>query len=203
MITVVDYGMGNLRNVARAVRELGEEVLVTSDARSIESAGRLILPGVGAFGEAVRRIETLGLRDVLLRHTAMGKPLLGICLGMQLLFRSSEESPGVEGLGLLEGSVVRMSTGLKTPHIGWNDVIPLHESSFFEGGSSRRCFYFVHSFVVPASRAAVATTDYGGEFVSAVEQGPVAGVQFHPEKSQEAGFDVLRRYFEITSQGAP
>jgi glutamine amidotransferase len=194
VITVVDYGMGNLRNVARALRTLGEEVLVTADPAAIVGASRLIIPGVGAFGEAVRRIDRLGLRGPLLQHAQKGKPLLGICLGMQLLYSASEESPGVAGLSLLEGEVVRFPDGVKSPHIGWNDVRPTRASSLFAAEEPVRCFYFVHSYFVPASPSAAATTDHGGEFVSAVEKESVAGVQFHPEKSQDAGLRVLSRF---------
>ncbi len=195
MITVVDYGMGNLRNVRRAFEELGEDVLVTGDAGRVAAAGRIILPGVGAFGEAVQRIDALGLRPVLSDHVAAGKPLLGICLGMQLLFESSEESPGAAGLALLPGSVRRFVPLLKVPHIGWNDVVPTAASTLLPGPGA--CCYFVHSFFVPASDAAVAMTTYGAPFVSAVQQGNLFGVQFHPEKSQADGREILTRFLGV------
>ncbi len=192
MITVVDYGMGNLRNVQRALEHLGCTVLVTPDPAAIRRATTLILPGVGAFGEAVNRIDGLSLRAPILEHVRAGRPLLGICLGMQLLFEDSEESPGAAGLGLIPGSVVRFRTDLVVPHIGWNDVHPIAPSTLLapEGG----CFYFVHSFHAGATPAAVGTTEYGVTFTSVVEQRNVFGVQFHPEKSQAAGLALLQRF---------
>jgi imidazole glycerol phosphate synthase glutamine amidotransferase subunit len=192
MITVVDYGMGNLRNVRRALEHIGCDVLVTPDPEAVRQATTLILPGVGAFGEAVARIDGLGLRAPILEHAGSGKPMLGICLGMQLLFQDSEESPGAAGLGLIPGSIVRFRTTLVVPHIGWNDVRPVAPSILLapDGG----CFYFVHSFHAGATPAAVGTTDYGVAFTSVVEKQNIFGVQFHPEKSQAAGIDLLRRF---------
>jgi imidazole glycerol phosphate synthase glutamine amidotransferase subunit len=194
--TVVDYGMGNLRNVKRAFEAIGQEVVVTSDPELVRSAGHLVLPGVGAFGEAVKRIDGLGLRSLLLNHVAEGKPLLGICLGMQLLFESSEESPGIEGLGILSGEVVRFGGGVKVPHIGWNDAKPVAGATLLENLPSEPCFYFVHSYYVPETSAAAALTAYGIDFVSAVATGSVTAFQFHPEKSQTSGLELLRRFAE-------
>lgn len=193
MITVVDYGMGNLRNVRRALEHIGSEVLVTPDADAIRKATVLILPGVGAFGEAVTRIDALGLRAPIMEHAQSGRPMLGICLGMQLLFQESEESPGAAGLGLIAGSILKFREGeLVVPHIGWNDVVPVAPSALLspEGG----CFYFVHSYHAGPTPAAVGTTAYGVNFTSVVQQGKVFGVQFHPEKSQAAGLDLLTRF---------
>jgi imidazole glycerol phosphate synthase glutamine amidotransferase subunit len=193
MITVVDYGMGNLRNVRRALEHIGSEVLVTPDADAIRKATTLILPGVGAFGEAVTRIDALGLRAPILEHAKSGRPMLGICLGMQLLFQESEESPGAAGLGLISGSILKFREGdLVVPHIGWNDVVPVTSSALLspEGG----CFYFVHSYHAGPTPAAVGTTTYGVAFTSVVQQEKVFGVQFHPEKSQEAGLELLKRF---------
>ncbi len=196
MITVVDYGMGNLRNVRRALEEVGVKVTVTADPVAVREALAVILPGVGAFGEAVKRINALGLRVPIMDHVSRGKPLLGICLGMQLLFESSEESPGVSGLGILPGRVCRFQGELPVPHIGWNDVVPTRESVLFpEGGG---VFYFVHSYYAAESDASVAITDYGIRFASAVQKMNVFGVQFHPEKSQAAGLSLLRSYTALT-----
>ncbi|MGB5872857.1 MAG: imidazole glycerol phosphate synthase subunit HisH, partial [Bacteroidota bacterium] len=155
MIVVVDYGMGNLRNVRRAFEYLSQEVHLTSDPVELSSASRIVLPGVGAFGEAVHRIDDLGLRESLLHHVSAGKPMLGICLGMQLLFPKSEEDPDAAGLGVLEGSVKKFGPGVKKfgpgvkiPHIGWNDVQPVEPSSFFYVQEDRSVFYFVHSYYV-------------------------------------------------------
>jgi len=197
VITVVDYGMGNLRNVQRAFEHIGQHVLVSSAVRDIERAEKLVLPGVGAFGEAVRRIENLGIRTSLLRHVDSGKPLLGICLGMQLLFEESEENPGVKGLGLLQGGVVRFPGSVKIPHIGWNDVVPTRESLLFGASVAfPECFYFVHSFCVMSSSAEISSTEYGVLFTSAVEKENVTAVQFHPEKSQSAGLALLKNFAE-------
>ncbi len=192
MITVVDYGMGNLRNVRRALEEIGVEVTVTADSAVVRDASTVILPGVGAFGEAVKRIDGLGLRQPILDHVSRGKPLLGICLGMQLLFESSEESPGARGLGILPGRVCRFREKLPVPHIGWNDVIPTRRSVLFPDGGG--VFYFVHSYYAAESDASIATTEYGIRFASAVQEQNVFGVQFHPEKSQAAGLGLLRSF---------
>ncbi len=194
MITIVDYGMGNLRNVLRACTEIGVKVSVTSDPALVRSALWLILPGVGAFGEAVRRIDDLGLRRPILEHAKAGRPLLGICLGMQLLFESSEESPGAAGLGLIAGRVMKLGRGVKVPHIGWNDVIPVSPTPLFPDPKEAPVTYFVHSFYAGIIPETVAVTEYGVRFSASVRKGNVYGVQFHPEKSQIAGLNLLRRF---------
>jgi imidazole glycerol-phosphate synthase subunit HisH len=192
VITVVDYGMGNLRNVRRALEEIGVEVTVTADSAAVREATTVILPGVGAFGEAVKRIDGLGLRLPVMDHVNRGKPLLGICLGMQLLYESSEESPGARGLGILPGRVCRFQGELPVPHIGWNDVVPTRQSVLFPGGGG--VFYFVHSYYAAESGASIAATEYGIRFASAVQKENVFGVQFHPEKSQAVGISLLRAF---------
>ncbi|HTO94259.1 MAG TPA: imidazole glycerol phosphate synthase subunit HisH [Bacteroidota bacterium] len=201
MITIVDYGMGNLRNVHRACTEIGVESVVTSDPIVVRDARWLILPGVGAFGEAVRRIESMGLRAPILEHAAKGFPLLGICLGMQLLLEASEESPGAEGLGLLKGSVRRISGNVKIPHIGWNDVLPMCASPLFPDRNEQPVAYFDHSYYVPEMPETVAVTDYGVRCSAAVKKEYLFGVQFHPEKSHVAGLNLLRRFAEIHGRG--
>ena len=196
MITVVDYGMGNLRNVRRALEEIGVEVTVTADPTAVREATTVILPGVGAFGEAVKRIDGLGLRLPIMDHVFRGKPLLGICLGMQLLFESSEESPGAPGLGILPGAVYRFQGELPVPHIGWNDVVPKGRSVLIPDGGG--VFYFVHSYYAAESAASIAVTEYGVRFASAVQRANVFGVQFHPEKSQAAGLNLLRCFSTLT-----
>ena len=198
MIAIVDYGMGNLRNVHRACREIGTEGKVTSDPGAIRDASEVILPGVGAFGEAVKRIEGLGLREPILRHAGAGKPLLGICLGMQLLYEGSEESPGARGLGLLPGRVRKFGEGVKVPHIGWNDVYPVQDARLFDGKGG--VFYFVHSFYAAIGPETCARAEYGVPFSAAVGKGNVLGVQFHPEKSQSAGLALLRRFAAIATE---
>jgi glutamine amidotransferase len=202
MIVIVDYGMGNLRNVRAAFQELKSPAVVTSEPGAIDGADLLILPGVGAFGEAVRRIDDLGLRAPIARFAEAGKPLLGVCLGMQLLFEQSEESPGMKGLGLLPGAVVKFGNGLKVPHVGWNDVIPSGSGPLFDGVARGECFYFVHSYFVPDCRFAIAHTEYGVRFASAVQSGNIFGVQFHPEKSQSAGLRLLQNLLTLASVGS-
>jgi glutamine amidotransferase len=198
VITVVDYGMGNLRNVRRAFEHCGQQVLVSGNVADLEHAEKIVLPGVGAFGEAVRRIDGLGVRNVLLEHARQAKPLLGICLGMQLLFDRSEESHGAAGLGILNGEVRRFPASVKVPHIGWNDVTVSKSSTLFgEERAAAGVFYFVHSYYVSVPDLQTATTEYGISFSSAVEYGNVLGVQFHPEKSQAAGLSLLKRFVEL------
>lgn len=194
MITIVDYGMGNLRNVRRACQEIGREALVTSDPEAVREAQWLILPGVGAFGEALRRIETLGLRAPILNHAALRRPLLGICLGMQLLFDASDESPEARGLALIHGSVRRLSGDVKVPHIGWNDIMPLSASPLFPLTHEAATVYFVHSYYVGLIPETIARAHYGVDLSAAVQRDAVFGVQFHPEKSQSAGLALLRRF---------
>lgn len=186
--------MGNLRNVRRACEAIGEQAVVTSDPARLAAADRIILPGVGAFGEAVRRIDDLGLRRPISEHVASGRPLLGICLGMQLLFESSEESPGARGLAILRGVVHKFDAGVKIPHIGWNDVQPLMPSPLFPDGTAPAVFYFVHSFFIDRIDETTAVTGYGNIFSSAVGKGELYGVQFHPEKSQAAGLALLKNF---------
>jgi imidazole glycerol phosphate synthase glutamine amidotransferase subunit len=194
VITIVDYGMGNLRNVLRACAEIGVKASVTSDPGLVSAATWLILPGVGAFGEAVRRIDELGLRRPILEHAKAGRPLLGICLGMQLLLDASEESPGAAGLGLIPGTVRKLSGDVKVPHIGWNDVIPVSPSPLFPDPKEAPVMYFVHSFCAGIIPETVAVTEYGVRFSASVKKGNVYGVQFHPEKSQVAGLNLLRLF---------
>lgn len=194
MITIVDYGMGNLRSARRAFEQLGVDVELTNNAEALATARTLVLPGVGAFGEAIKRIDSLKLREPLLRHVAGNKPLLGICLGMQLLFEASEENPGAKGLSILPGEVQKFSGSLKVPHIGWNDTIPSSGSSLFGENGKAQCFYFVHSYYVQSPEFEVAKTEYGVRFSSAVQKGNTMGTQFHPEKSQEAGLELLRQF---------
>ena len=195
MITVVDYGMGNLRNVRRALETVGCAVQISGDPAVVTAAGKILLPGVGAFGEAVKHIDALGLREPLLRHARAGRPLLGICLGMQLLFESSEESPGAAGLGLFPGKVRKFAEGRKIPHIGWNDVVPDGPSRLLSGDAV--CCYFVHSYYVEVMDVTLAMTEYGTRFSSGVGAGNVFGFQFHPEKSQDGGLKMLKAFAEL------
>ncbi len=196
MIAVVDYGVGNLRSVERACRAVGADVLVTADPRDLAAAQGAILPGVGAFGDGMACLRTSGWVDALMAWAAAGRPLLGICLGMQLLFDESEEMGCHRGLGLLPGRVRRFARGLTVPHVGWNQVQPVRRSPLLEGVAPGAYAYFVHSYhVEPAEPGdVVATTDYGGPYASVVGRGQVFGLQFHPEKSQEVGLRMLGNF---------
>lgn len=196
MLYVVDYGSGNLRSVQKAFEHVGAYAEVGSDTRRIRDAAGLILPGVGAFGAAMGELEARGLAEVLRERVTAGIPLLGICLGLQLLFEGSEESPGVEGLGLVRGQVRRLPAGPKIPHIGWNQVEMVKDSDLLTGVPDLSAFYFVHSYVVVPTRPAdvLTITEYGTTFVSGVEFENVAALQFHPEKSSSLGLRIYENF---------
>lgn len=196
MIAVIDYGMGNLRSVQKALEHVGAEVEITRDHAHIRGASSLVLPGVGAFPKAMQAIREHGLDQVIGERVDAGVPVLGICLGMQLLFERSTEMGGADGLGLLPGEVRELDApGLKIPQIGWNAVTWRRESPLLDGLSDPAAFYHVHSFAPAASNGVVlGTADYGSEFVSAVQGDGVYGVQFHPEKSGPDGLRLLRNF---------
>ena len=202
MIAVVDYGMGNLRSVERALRHVGANAVLTSQPDTVASAEKVVVPGVGAFADAMSNIESCGLKDAILQGIRAGKPYLGICLGLQILFEVSEEGGSVHGLGVVSGRVVRFAktasdgTRLKVPHIGWNQVKMRRPSPLLQGVPDEAFFYFDHSYYVQPENLAVVAgeTDYGGPFTSVLWQENVHGTQFHPEKSQAAGLTILRNF---------
>ena len=196
MIAIADYGMGNRRSVEKALAHVGAESVVTADVRD---ASAIILPGVGAFPEAMRNLERTGLGEALIERAAAGVPLLGICLGMQLLFESSSEHEGASGLGILPGTVTVLESP-RLPHIGWNLVTFERESALTEGLGEAAAFYHVHSFACRPSDASdvVGTSEYGERFVSVVERGNVMAAQFHPEKSSADGLRMLRNFAAVT-----
>lgn len=202
MIVIVDYGMGNLRSVQKALEKLGHHAVISSDPELVLRAEKLILPGVGAFGDAVHRLHQAGLAKPIRRHILADKPFLGICLGLQLLFEKSYEDGEHAGLGVLRGEVVRFSdaAGLKVPHMGWNQIVHDGQCPLFEGVASGSYVYFVHSYYpVPTESEVIATrTDYGGWFVSAVWRGRLFATQFHPEKSQQVGLRMLANFASLT-----
>lgn len=196
MIAIVDYGMGNLRSVEKAFLRVGCEAFIATRPEEVRAAQGVVLPGVGAFGDAMENLRQAGWVEPLLEAIAEGKPFLGICLGLQLLFEESEESPGVAGLGVFRGKVVRFRHRLKVPHIGWNQLHRRASLAVLEGIPEGAYAYFVHSYhVEPEDEGLVATTtDYGYEFVSGIGRGSLAAFQFHPEKSQATGLRLLRNF---------
>jgi imidazole glycerol-phosphate synthase subunit HisH len=197
VIGIVDYGMGNRRSVEKAFDHVGAQAMLTGDRGVLRAADGLVVPGVGAFPEAMRRLHETGLDEVIRERAGDGVPVMGLCLGMQLLLERSEEHGGAEGLGLIPGTVRRLEAdGLKLPHIGWNEVRWTRRSPLNDGLPDPATFYHVHTFVPhPADpEDALGTADYGTEFVSVVERGNVAGAQFHPEKSSAHGLALLRNF---------
>lgn len=201
MIVVIDYGMGNLKSVINAFSRLNADISISSDPDVVRDAPVVVLPGVGAFGTCMENLEKKGLADAIREHIGRGKRYLGICLGMQILFESSEEAPGTPGLGIIRGTVPRFAGSMKIPHMGWNSVTLRKGGPMFKGIRSGDFFYFVHSYYcAPADHEIIATTtDYGDPFVSSVETGNVFACQFHPEKSQAIGLRLLRNFLDISS----
>lgn len=204
MIAIIDYDAGNIKSVEKALLFLGEDVVITRDAETILNADGVILPGVGAFGDAMNKLHTYGLAEVIRKCVGKGIPFLGICLGLQLLFESSEESPGVEGLHILDGKIVRIPAdcGLKVPHIGWNDLRFPSRGRLFEGIPEKSYVYFVHSYYLQAADESIvtATTEYGAHIHASVEKGNVFACQFHPEKSSDVGMQILRNFIRVTKE---
>lgn len=202
MIAIIDYGMGNLHSVSKAVERLGYEAVLSSDPGEIMSADGAILPGVGAFGDAMHNLRDTGLLDAVLRFADSGKPLLGICLGMQLLFSESEEHGRHEGLGLLPGKVIRFRGPYKVPHMGWNKLSFRRASPLLDGLTEGHV-YFVHSYHAIPERTddLLATTDYYQAVTAVVGRGNVYGMQFHPEKSGELGMRLLGQFLRLS--GSP
>lgn len=204
MIAIVDYGMGNIRSVEKAFLKIGAEVGIASDPQALRDARAVVLPGVGAFRDCMKNLGDLGLLEAIARHIDAGKPFLGICLGLQILFTESEEFGLCKGLNLFPGRVVRFERegrrGLKIPHMGWNQVAFVRRPPVFGEIPDNTFFYFVHSYyVVPQdSGIAAGTTHYGGDFVSMIWKDNVIATQFHPEKSQEMGLKVLRGFHQFS-----
>ncbi|MGN0515476.1 imidazole glycerol phosphate synthase subunit HisH [Eubacterium sp.] len=198
MVAIIDYGAGNLQSVKKALDFIGAKSIITADENEINAASHIILPGVGSFGDAMHSIRKKGLENVIKKSADGSKHFLGICLGLQLLFESSEESPGVDGLGIFKGKIVTIpkDNGLKVPHIGWNSVSLKQTDGIFEGLRDNSYFYFVHSYYLKDAdeRVVAGTTEYGVPIQCAVQQGRVCATQFHPEKSSEAGLTILRNF---------
>lgn len=201
MIAIIDYGVGNLFSLKSSFAAIGSEAVVTSDPDVIADADRLILPGVGAFEDAARKLRDTGMADVVRREAASGKPIMGICLGMQLLLDKSYEYGEHEGLGLIHGSVRPISDvidpDLKIPHIGWNRLIVKKQSPLFKYLNDGDCVYFVHSYYAADCDDVTAVAEYSAELTASVEKGNIFGCQFHPEKSGDVGLNILRAFCEI------
>ncbi len=201
MTSIIDYGAGNIQSVKNALEALGESAIITCDRHQILNADRVILPGVGAFGAAMTQINRRGLADTIRDAVQSGIPFLGICLGLQVLFDSSEESPGVPGLSLLPGAIVKIpdGPGVKIPHIGWNSLAFLKDCPLFSGIKNGEYVYFVHSFYLRAAQRAdvAATADYGVTMDVAVSRDNLFATQFHPEKSGAAGLKMLRNFIGL------
>ncbi|MEN6411674.1 MAG: imidazole glycerol phosphate synthase subunit HisH [Veillonellales bacterium] len=200
MIAIIDYGMGNLYSVEKALTKLGASVIVTGRPEKIVQAAKVVLPGVGAFGDCMKNLTQYGLVEVIRQVIEQGKPFLGICLGLQMLFEGSEEDPGVPGLGIFPGQVRKITAPqLKIPHMGWNSLAFPNPSQLFQNLAEPSYVYFVHSYhAVPENSSLItAVTDYGGAVTAAVGQGNVQAVQFHPEKSSSVGMKILDNFIRV------
>ena len=199
MITLLDYGAGNVRSVINAIEGLGESIKIVKTAEDITAAEKLVFPGVGAFGNMMEILNARQFVAPLKQYLQSGKPFLGICLGLQALFDGSDEAPDLPGLGFLPGKVRRFAIDLAVPHIGWNGLIPKRPSALFDGLKGNEKFYFVHSYyVVPDDESAIlSTTDYGCRFVSSIQKDAVIATQFHPEKSHKFGMKLFENFARI------
>lgn len=206
MIAIIDYDAGNIKSVEKALQYLSQDVIVTRDPDTILSAEKVILPGVGSFGDAMEKLHQYGLVPVIKQVVANKTPFLGICLGLQLLFESSEETPGVEGLGILKGKIVRIpeGEGIKVPHIGWNSLHFPKKGKLFAGLPEEAYVYFVHSYYLKAEdeEIVVAATEYGTYIHASVEKDNVFACQFHPEKSSDTGLAILRNFVNLGKENA-
>lgn len=204
MIAILDYDAGNIKSVEKALNYLGEDAIITRDKDEILSCEKVILPGVGSFGDAMAKIREYELDNVIYEVIRRGTPFLGICLGLQLLYESSEESPGVQGLGILKGKIKRIPDceGLKIPHMGWNSLEIKPESSLFQGIDNHAYVYFVHSYYLEAENEneVAATTEYATMIHASVEKDNVFACQFHPEKSSKVGLQILKNFVSLKAK---
>lgn len=201
MIAMIDYDAGNIKSVEKALQKLGADVVITKEPRVILNADKVILPGVGSFGDAMNNLKKYGLDDVIHQVVEKGTPFLGICLGLQLLFERSDESPEVTGLGILKGEILRIpdAEGLKIPHMGWNSLHLQNNGRLFKGLRENDYVYFVHSYYLKAEDEEIvkATTNYSVNIHASVEKNNVFACQFHPEKSSDVGLKILKNFVEL------
>ncbi len=196
LVAVLDYGIGNLRSAQKALEAVGADARLTADAGLVAAAAGVVLPGVGAFGACMEAVRSSGLEQPALDAVASGRPFLGVCIGMQLLYEGSDESPGIPGLGVLPGRIVLLPDGVKRPQMQWNTLTVRRPSKLLDGIADGTWVYFVHSYAPEPTDDVVATCDYGGDVVAVVERGNVAATQFHPEKSGANGLALLRGWVE-------
>lgn len=203
MIAIIDYGAGNIQSVCKAMKFIGCDCVITRDKNEIMQADGAILPGVGSFGDTMDTMSEYGIKDTVIEYISTGKPFLGICLGLQLLFPASEESPNTKGLGIFDGTITKIPSGegLKIPHIGWNSIEINKSSRLFRGIENNSFVYFVHSYFLNAAdkRIVAAQTEYGVKIDAAIEKNNVFATQFHPEKSGETGLRILRNFADIVN----
>lgn len=197
MITILDYGAGNLRSVQNTLGEIGAEYELVRDSDGLRRATKIILPGVGHFGQMMRAFDAMQVRDALLERIRAGVPFLGICLGLQALFQSSEEAPEERGLGLFEGSIRRFPADARVPHMGWNEIVPRPDAKLARDIAPHPYLYFAHSYYAPLHAATAATCHYTVDYTAVLECGNVHGVQFHPEKSGPLGLQIVRNFIQL------
>jgi imidazole glycerol phosphate synthase glutamine amidotransferase subunit len=197
VISILDYGAGNLRSVQNTLAELGAEFELVHDSASLQRATKIILPGVGHFGQMMRALDQMQVRRALLQRIREGVPFLGICLGLQALFQSSEEAPDVRGLAVFDGEIRRFPAGARVPHMGWNEVEPRQDSKLLRNVAARPYLYFAHSYYAPLHAATAATCNYMLDYTATLESKNIYGVQFHPEKSGALGLQIVRNFVEL------
>lgn len=197
MITILDYGAGNLRSVANTLEEIGAAYTLVRNSEGLQKASKIILPGVGHFGQMMRALDQMQVREALVERIRAGVPFLGICLGLQALFQGSEEAPDHSGLGLFEGAIKRFPLEARVPHMGWNELEPRCASRLLAGIGPHPYVYFAHSYYVPVTAATAAVCTYALSYTAVLESGQVFGVQFHPEKSGPLGLKIVNNFVEV------